>query len=161
MHMATEQFAAAAGVKLLHVPYKGGAPAATALITGDVPVGLVPLSSLGPVRDSGRTTVLAVTSKQRSGMLPDVPTVEETGVMGDFQAAIWTALMAPKGTPDAIVAKIQADAIEALKDPALLKRLATVGTDVVIVSGQALRDRITSEIAQVSKIAKGAGVVLP
>jgi len=161
MHMAAEQFNAAAGVKMLHVPYKGGAPAASALTSGQVAVGLVPLSSLKPVKDSGQVTLLAVTSAKRIAMLPDVPTVDETGVLKSFEAAIWTALLAPKGTPKDIVAKIQADALEALKDPTLLERLAAVGTDVSPVAGEALRSRIAGEIKQVSEVAKSAGVVLP
>jgi tripartite-type tricarboxylate transporter receptor subunit TctC len=160
MHLATEQFAAAAGLKMLHVPYKGGAPAATALTSGEVPAGLVALSAVSPLVDSGRARLLAVTSTTRSKMLPDVPTVIETGVLKEFQASIWTALFVPRGTPDDIVAKIRTDAVEALKNGNLLEKLAAVGTDPGDVAGTQLAERIKREIGEVSKIAKEANITL-
>ena len=144
------------GGKMLHVPYKGGAPAATALTSGEVPAGLVALSAVSPLVESGRARLLAVTSTARSKMLPDVPTVIETGVLKEFQASIWTALFVPRGTPDDIVAKIRADAVEALKNGSLLEKLAAVGTD----PGAQLVERIKREIGEISKIAKEANITL-
>lgn len=160
MHLATEQFAAAANLKMLHIPYRGGAPAATALTSGEAPVGLVALSAVSPLVDSGRVRVLAVTSKTRSKMLPDVPTVTETGVLDGFQASIWTALFVPKGTQEEIVAKIRADTLEALKDAQFLAKLAAVGTDPGGEVGSELTERITREIDEVSKLARSANIVL-
>jgi tripartite-type tricarboxylate transporter receptor subunit TctC len=160
MHLATQQFVSAAGLRLLHVPYRGGAPAATALTSGEVPVGLVALSAVSPLVDSGRARLLAVTSLQRSKMLPDVPTVTETGVLPKFEAVIWTALMAPKGTPDDVVEKIRCDLLQALKDPALLEKLAAVGTDAGEASGPELVARIRKEIEEVSQVGKAANIVL-
>ena len=160
MHLATEQFASAAGVKMLHVPYKGGAPAATALTAGEVPAGLVALSAVTPLVESGRARLLAVTSTTRSKMLPNVPTVVETGVLKEFQASIWTALFVPRGTPDDIAAKIRADAVEALKNSALLEKLAAVGTDPGDVAGAQLVERIKREISEISKLAKEANITL-
>lgn len=160
MHLATQQFVSAAGLDLLHVPYRGGAPAATALTSGEVPVGLVALSAVSPLVDSGRARLLAVTSLHRSKMLPDVPTVAETGVLPSFEAAVWTALLAPKGTPDAVVRKVSADVHEALKDPALLEKLAAVGTDVGDASGLELATRIAKEIEDVTRVGKAANIVL-
>jgi tripartite-type tricarboxylate transporter receptor subunit TctC len=160
MHLATQQFITAAGLDLLHIPYRGGAPAATALTTGEVPVGLVALSAVPPVVDSGRTRLLAVTSVARSKMLPNAPTVAETGVLSSFQAAVWTALFAPKGTPDGIVAKVRTDALEALKDPATLEKLAAVGTDPGDVSGAELAARIRKEIEETSRLGKTAKIEL-
>lgn len=160
MHLATEQFAAAAGVKMVHVPYRGGAPAATALTSGEMQVGLVALSAVGPLVDSGNVRVLAVTSKSRSKMFPDAPTVTETGVLKDFQASIWTALFAPKDTPAEVVAKIRVDTAEALKDQGFLEKLAAVGTDPGDAVGPELTARMAREIDEVSKIAKSANIVL-
>lgn len=160
MHLATEQFAAAAGLKMQHIPYRGGAPAATALTTGEMQIGLVALSAVSPLVDSGNARIVAVTSKTRSRMFPDVPTVQETGVLKDFQASIWTALFAPKGTPADIVAKIQVDTVEVLKDPAFLERLAVVGTDPGDSAGAALVERIKREIDELKKVSKAANIVL-
>ena len=157
-HMATEQFAAAAGIKLLHVPYRGGAPAATALVSGDVPISAVSLSSLLPVVDTGKVKLLAITSEKRSSLVPNVPTVNETGVLKDFQTSIWTALFAPVGTPDAIVAKIEADLAEMMKDPAIISRLEKVGAEVASMSGTKLRAYIRQETDELKKIANEAGI---
>jgi tripartite-type tricarboxylate transporter receptor subunit TctC len=157
-HMATEQFAAAAGIKLLHVPYRGGAPAATALMSGDVPISAVALSSLLPVVDSGKVKLLAITSDKRSNLAPDVPTVNETGVLKDFQSSIWTALFAPVGTPADIVSKIEADVIDVLKDPALVDRLQKVGAEVSGMPATKLRVHIQRETEELKKIANEANI---
>jgi tripartite-type tricarboxylate transporter receptor subunit TctC len=157
-HMATEQFAAAAGIKLLHVPYRGGAPAATALVSGDVPVSAVSLSSLLPVVDSGKVKLLAITSDKRSSLAPEVPTVGETGVLKDFQTSVWTALFAPVGTPESIVSKIEADLIEALKDPGLVTRLEKVGAEVSGMPAAQLRGHIRRETGELKKIATEANI---
>lgn len=159
-HLATEQFAAAAGLKIQHVPYRGGAPAATALTSGEVLIGLVALSAVSPLVDSGQARILAVTSTSRSQMFPAVPTVAETGVLGAFEASIWTALFVPKGTPEDIVAKIRTDAVEALKDPGFIEKLKAVGTDPGNASGPQLTDLIKREIDELSKLAKSANIVL-
>jgi tripartite-type tricarboxylate transporter receptor subunit TctC len=160
MHLATQHFVSAAGLDMLHVPYRGGAPAATALTSGEVPVGLVALSAVSPLVDSGRARLLAVTSASRAKMLPNVPTVAETGVLKDFEAAVWTALFAPKGTPDAVVQKVRTDVAETLKDRAILEKLTAVGTDPGTAAGAELTARITREIAEVGRIGKAANIVL-
>jgi tripartite-type tricarboxylate transporter receptor subunit TctC len=160
MHLATQQFLVAADMKLLHVPYKGGAPAATALTSGEVPVGLVALSIVSPLVDSGRARLLAVTSLKRSKILPNVPTVAETGVLPAFEAAVWTALLAPKGTPDSVIQKLETDVLEVLKDPTVLAKLAAVGTDVGDASGSALALRIKKEMQEISRVGKAANIVL-
>lgn len=157
-HMATEQFAAAVGVKLQHVPYRGGAPAATALVSGDVPVSAVSLSSLLAVADSGKVKLLAITSDKRTSLAPDVPTVNETGVLKDFQSSVWTALFAPVGTPAAIVSKVEADVLEALKDPALVARLEKVGAEAAGLPAARLRTHIQRETDEFKKVAKEANI---
>jgi tripartite-type tricarboxylate transporter receptor subunit TctC len=157
-HMATEQFAAAAGIKLLHIPYRGGAPAATALMSGDVPISAVSLSSLLPVIDSGKVKFLAITSEKRSKLAPGVPTVDETGVLKNFQTTIWTGLFAPIGTPEAIVSKIEADVLEALKDPGLVERLEKAGAQASGIPGAKLRVHIQQETNELKRIANEANI---
>ena len=157
-HMATEQLAAAAGIKLLHVPYRGGAPAATALISGEVPVSAIALSSVLPVVDSGKVKLLAVTSEKRSDIAPQVPTVNETGVLKNFQTSIWTAVFAPVGTPQAIASKIEADILEALKDAGLIARLEKVGAAPAGMSATNLRTHIARETDEMKKIANEASI---
>lgn len=160
MHMASEQFAAAVGVKMLHVPYRGGAPAAAAVISGEVPVGLVGTNSVAPVTGSGTAKLLAVTSTSRVRIIPDVPTISETGIAKGFEATVWAGLYAPRGTPAGIVAKIQADVAEALKDPALLEKFETMGMEVGRSFGADLDARVKSEIEAMAQIAKNAKIQL-
>jgi tripartite-type tricarboxylate transporter receptor subunit TctC len=159
-HLATEQFAVAAGIKLQHIPYRGGAPAATAITAGEVPVGVVALSAAKSVGESGRVKLLAVTSKTRLKLLPDVPTVAETGALKDFESSIWTGLFAPRGTPAPILAKIQADVIEALKGAGAVERLQVVGAEAVGAPGAEMAARIKAEIEDMSKMAREAGIQL-
>src|SRR5262249_37628109 len=159
-HMATEQFNAAAGIKLLHVPYRGGNPASAAVSAGDVPIGTAALSSILPFVGSDKVKMLGVTSLKRSKIIPEVPTVTETGVLKDFEATIWAAMFAPKGTPPAIVAKVQADLIEVLKDPALIARFETAGASASGLPGDALSKRIASELEVFGKIAKEQNIRL-
>jgi tripartite-type tricarboxylate transporter receptor subunit TctC len=157
-HMATEQFAVAAGIKLLHVPYRGGAPAANALMSGDVPVSAVSLSSLLPVVDSGKVKLLAITSERRSSLTPDIPTVNESGVLKNFQTAIWTALFAPLGTPPSILSQVEADVLEALKDPDMVERLEKAGAQPLGMPSAKLRDHIQQETDELKKIANEANI---
>lgn len=157
-HMATEQFAAATGIKLLHVPYRGGAPAAAAIVSGDVPVAAVALSSALPVIESGKVKLLATTSVKRSALAPDVPTVNETGVLKDFRSEIWTALFAPAGTPAAIVSRIETDVLEVLRDPAVITRLQQAGADPVGMPADRLRAYIPKELDAMKKLAHEAAI---
>ena len=157
-HMATEQFAEAAGIKLLHVPYRGGLPAAMALLAGEVPISAVALSSLLTVADPGKVKLLAITSDRRAALAPDVPTVNETGVLKDFQTSIWTGLFAPVGTPAPIVSKIENDLIEVLKDPDLISRLEKVGANIASMSAVKLREHIRQETDDLKRVAGQAGI---
>jgi tripartite-type tricarboxylate transporter receptor subunit TctC len=159
MHMASEQFAVAAGLKLLHVPYKGGAPAATALIAGEVPLGLLSTNSVGSL-DARSAKLLAVTGRTRTKIIPDVPTVSETGIVKDFEATVWAGLFIPKGTPAPIVSKIEADVREALKDPALIAKMEGMGIEPGVATGAEMVKQIGAELEVMSKVAKEAGIQL-
>jgi tripartite-type tricarboxylate transporter receptor subunit TctC len=160
MHMASEQFAIAAGIQLLHVPYKGGSPAAAAVIAGEVPLALISTNSVAPLFDARSAKLLAVTGRTRSKIIPDVPTVAETGILQDFEAAVWAGLFAPNGTPPDVVAKIETDVREALKDPALIEKMETIGLDPGNSSGAEMGKRIRAELAEMRKVAADAGIRL-
>ena len=160
MHMASEQFAIAAGVKLLHVPYKGGSPAASAVFAGEVALGLVSTNSVAPLLDARTAKLLAVTGRTRSKIIPEVPTVAETGVLEDFEATVWAGLFAPKGTSSEIVAKIEADIREALKDPSLVEKMEAIGLDPGNASGAEMAKQIKQELIDMTKVAAQSGVRL-
>jgi tripartite-type tricarboxylate transporter receptor subunit TctC len=122
MHLAGDQFARLAGVKLVHVPYRGAAPAVTDVISGVVQV--IPVSA-GPIMGfvrSGQLRVLAAASPHRLKHFPDVPTSAEAGLPG-YEMTTWFALVAPRGTPDAIVLTLHGLIQDMLADPASIKRL--------------------------------------
>jgi tripartite-type tricarboxylate transporter receptor subunit TctC len=126
-HLAGELFAQRAGVKFLHVPYKGAAPAATDLMGGQVDLFFATPQAAIPLVKGGRLRALAVTSAKRVPVLPDVPTVDESGYKG-FEATDWKALVAPAGTPREVVNRLNAAAEKALGQPETLARLLAEGS---------------------------------
>jgi len=123
-HLSTELFKLMAGVNLTHVPYRGAAPAYTDVIAGQVPVFFDNLSSaIGQIK-GGNVRAIAVTSRERSPLLPDVPTVAEQGVPG-YEYYVWFGLWAPKKTPQPVVAKLYAEVQKALADPGVQEKIAT------------------------------------
>ena len=123
-HLSTELFKLMAGVNMTHVPYRGAAPAYTDVIPGQVPVFFDNLSSaLGQI-NAGTVRAIAVTSRERSPLLPDVPTIAESGVPG-YEYYVWFGLWAPKKTPAPIVARLYGEVQKALADPTVRDRIAT------------------------------------
>jgi tripartite-type tricarboxylate transporter receptor subunit TctC len=125
-HLAGELLNYMAKVKIVAIPYKGGAPALTAVIAGDIPMSFNPMAEVVGQLQGGTVRAIAVTTKERSPALPDVPTVAEQGVPG-FDTAVWWGFLGPKGMDAALVDKIQKDVAGALKDPAVLDYLAKTG----------------------------------
>ena len=115
-HLAGEAFAQIAGIKLTHVPYKGGAPAMTALVSGEIPLLFGNAANAVPLIKSGKFRAIAITTKQRAESVPDLPTVAESGFPG-YEAGTWTGLFAPAKTPPDIVAKIARDSIQVIRRP--------------------------------------------
>jgi tripartite-type tricarboxylate transporter receptor subunit TctC len=147
-HLAGELLASEAGVKLVHVPYRGDSQAITALLGGEVPMIIGTSVLLAPQIESGAVRGLAVTSPTRTALLPDVPTVDEAGVRG-FDVRTWAGLLAPKGTPPEVIAVLNGAVQESLKEPDIRKRLETaVGGEVRGSTPAEMRDLVTREIAK-------------
>lgn len=152
-HLAGELLKSMAGVDITHVPYKGGGPAITAALGGEIQLVVAfPLAAMAHVK-AGKLKALAVTGNKRSAALPDVPTVAESGVKGyDFSS--WFGLALPKGTPADIVTKVHDAAVHALKTPAIAEKLLSGMTRPVGSSPKEFADLITKESAQWSKLIK-------
>jgi tripartite-type tricarboxylate transporter receptor subunit TctC len=146
-HLAGLFFEQLTGAKMRHLPYRVTAQLVTDLMTGIVPLSFQNIPNvLGQVQ-SGDLRPLAIASKSRSVILPDVPTAAETGLAG-FESAAWFALLAPRGTPKAIVDKLNATAVAALNDADLRKRLIAIGADPAPMSPEDLRAFISSEVVK-------------
>ncbi len=128
-HLAGALFESAAKIEMVHVPYKGGGPALSDVLGGQVPLFFGNLASTLPHIQSGKLRALAVTSGKRSALLPDVPTLEESGLTGT-EIYEWNALFAPAGTPDAVIEKISAALQKAMASPDVKARILQLGGDI-------------------------------
>ncbi|MBP0109925.1 MULTISPECIES: tripartite tricarboxylate transporter substrate binding protein [Bradyrhizobium] len=147
-HLAGELLNAAAGVEIVHVPYRGDSQSITALLGGEVPIIVGTPVLLAPQIQSGAIRGLAVTSPTRTALLPDVPTVQEAGIKG-YDVRTWAGLLAPKGTPPAIMATLNAATLEVLRDPEIKQRLETaVGGEVRGSSPAEMKALIETEIVK-------------
>jgi tripartite-type tricarboxylate transporter receptor subunit TctC len=145
------------GTKFQHIPYKGGAPAAAALAAGDIPLGVLASSSIAPHVKSGRARVLAVTMAKRSKLNPEWPTLQEEGVK-EVDASNWTALFAPKATPQPIIDKLNAEVVKILNMPDIKERFAGGGVDTIPSSAAELDARVKRELAGFRVIVEKANV---
>lgn len=157
IHMTAELLVTLSGTRMLHVPYKGVADAYPAVVSGDVNwiIG-APVSALPLVR-AGRLKAIAVTSGTRSKLLPDLPTVAEGGVAG-YDVRGWFGMFAPAGTPPAIIDKLAAEVIKAVRHPDTVKRFTALGIDAVGSTPEEYAANIRSEIEKYARVAKAAGV---
>jgi tripartite-type tricarboxylate transporter receptor subunit TctC len=144
-HLAGEILKSSAGVSVVHIPYRGGAPAMNDLLGGQVDMMLEVIPNTAAQVQGGRLRGLAVTTARRVPTLPDVPTVAESGVKG-FDVSAWDALMAPAGTPAPVVARLNEAVQKALADPELRKQLAERGAEPAPGTPQALGTFISGEI---------------
>ena len=126
VHLTTELFLYMAGIKMTQVPYKGMGPAQIGLISGEVQVLLPAFQSIFPFVKSGQVRALAITTKQRSPLLPDLPTLDESGVPG-YDKSAWFGLFAPAAVPEPVITRIYQAVAKVLKDPEIVKRLAAEG----------------------------------
>jgi tripartite-type tricarboxylate transporter receptor subunit TctC len=156
-HLAGEMLKTQAGIDMLHVPYKGSAPAVTDLIGGQVQLLIDVLAVTRPHIDSGKLRALAVTSPKRIAAMPDLPTFDEAGLKG-YQATGWQGLLVPVGTPAAAIAKLSDALMKTMADPEVQKKFEIVGSSATPTSAQAFGAHMKTEIEKWSRIAKAANV---
>ena len=151
-HLAMEAIALRSGTQMVHIPYPGSPQAMTAVLRGDVQMACLPAIAVTPQLGSGKVKILAVSTVQRSALLPDIPTLKEAGI--DVEADAWMGLIAPARTPDAVIAKIHDEVVEAIKIPELRDKLATQLMEPVGNSPAEFRAVIEREIARWSPVIK-------
>jgi tripartite-type tricarboxylate transporter receptor subunit TctC len=157
-HLAAELLARSAGFPMTHVTYRGVTPALTDVLRGEVTMMFSQLSTAKPLIAAGELRALGVASKVRSAVLPDVPTIAEAGDMPGFEAVSWYALMAPAGTPEAIVAKLHDGAVEAINAPEAKAGLEAQGAMPVGSTPAELATVIATETARWAKVIRDANI---
>ena len=155
--LVAETLSSASGVKFNHVNYKGSGPVITGLLGGEIQVGILDSAAVMSQVKAGKLRALAVTTGTRSSAFPDVPTVAESGVSG-YDVPIWTALLAPKGTPEAVLSRLRTAVREILAEKDTVERMQALGMDPGNTDSQALSRRITTDIARWSSVAKAANI---
>ncbi len=156
LHVAVELFAGMAGVKMLHIPYKGGGPALTAVLGGEADLSALAVSAVMPHVTSGRLRALAITSPKRLPALPQIPAAAETVPGYDF--ASWVGVLAPSSTPPALVNTINGIVVKAARAPDLVERFTKDATDVVANSPAEFQAFIQSEAKRWAKVVKDSGM---
>ena len=148
----------AAGVKMVHVPYKGGGPMMTDAMGGQIELGVASVAALGPHVKSGKLRAIAVTGDKRTHTMPDVPSLAEQGFKG-FSALAWWGIFAPAGTPKPIIDKFHAELVKAFGQPDLRKTLTeTLGMDLVLSSPADEQKFLLAEMARWGKVVKENGI---
>lgn len=158
-HFAGEALLNLTGIKMLHVPYKGSSPAMTDLIGGQIPFSVDTVAAAIPQLKSGKIKAIAVTTAKRSSLLPNVPTVAESGYPG-MDTSTWIALVAPRGLPPEVKAKLEKALAEAIADPATRKKLADNGIEPFYAPGKQVTSMIEKEMPQMRAIAQRANIKL-
>jgi len=156
-HLTGEFFALQTGIKLTHIAYKGGGPAIIDLLGGNVIMSFASMTLSLPFVKAGRLRPLAVSSKDRSAQLPDVPTMMEAGVP-NVQVRDWQGILAPRGTPRPIVDKLAIEIARALKRPDTQERLAAMGFEVIAAAPEEFRKVIDSEMRRWARVVKDANI---
>jgi len=155
-HVCGEYFATVAGIQITHIPYKGTGPAIVDLLGGHIPMAFAPIPATHEQAKAGSLRMLAVTSAKRSSLLPDVPTIAEQGLTG-FEAVLRYGLVAPAGTPKAIVDRLNKELNAALQDEEVRKRLAVEGAEPIPGTPQQYGEDIDREETQWAKVIKASG----
>src|SRR6267378_3969153 len=155
--LAAAMYETMADVRMVHVPYKGIAPAMTDLMSGEVQLMFGTIVALVPHIQAGKLRALAVTSRTRSALLPDIPTLAESG-LPDYEAGSWYGILAPAGTPREVIERLHAAIVKALKQPDVSKRLAAEGAEVIGSTPEEFGAHIKAEIARVGSVVRAAGI---
>ena len=154
--MSMEAIVLKAGSKMVHIPYAGSPAAMTALMRGDVQVASLPAIAVTPHVASGQVKILAISTAERSALLPGIPTLTENGI--DVQADAWSGLIAPAKTPDAIVEKIRAAFTEAVTSPGIKEKLAVQLTEPIPNTPAQFRARVEADVARWKPVIEAAGI---
>jgi tripartite-type tricarboxylate transporter receptor subunit TctC len=158
-HLAGELFNQMAKVNLLHVAYKGLGPASIDLISNQIELLFTDLLSAMPHVQGGRMKLIAVASAERSSLLPNVPTIAESGVPG-YRFGTWMGIVMPAGTPKAIVTKVSTELGAVLKDPEMIKRIHAAGAEPIFTTPEAMADLMKEETESTGAIIRGANIKL-
>ena len=158
-HLIGTQFQAATGVRLLHVPYKGSGPLTTDLLGGQVAMSFDTLTPVLPHIQSGKLRALAVTTAQRSSVLPDVPTLQEAG-LGEFDIGTWFGVLAPAATPKPVVSRLSNEMMKILNSPEFQQRLRLVGAEPMVSTPDEFAQRINDETVKFAKLVKDGKVAI-
>lgn len=156
-HLFMELFANQAGIKLMHVPYRGAAPAMNDVLSGLVPLTFDSIMTAMPHVQSGKLRALAVSTARRSSVAPNVATLDELGVRG-YEATAWFGVFATAGTPKAVIDQLNGEIGEVLRQPETKTRLAALGSDTYHSTPEELQTYLRNEVAKWSTVIKSAGV---
>jgi tripartite-type tricarboxylate transporter receptor subunit TctC len=155
-HLAMEAIALKSGAQMVHVPYTSSPQAMTALLRGDIDMVCLPAIAVTPQLGSGAVKILAVSTDRGSALLPGIPTLRESGI--DVEADAWNGLIAPAGTPDAIVAKIAREVAEVITAPDIRDKLATQLMEPIPGTPAQFRSRIDADLARWTPVIKSANI---
>jgi tripartite-type tricarboxylate transporter receptor subunit TctC len=156
IHMSGAMFTQLTGTDILHIPYKGSAPAITDLLAGQTNMMFDNIPSALPHIKSGKLRALATTGAKRDPALPDLPTVAEAGVKG-YESGVWFGIMVPAATPRDIVMKLNAAAVQATKSPEFVKRMTDLGYNIIPGTPQQMESMLKDELARWAPIVKASG----
>jgi tripartite-type tricarboxylate transporter receptor subunit TctC len=156
-HLSGELFSQLSGVPMLHVPYKGVAQAVNDVIGGQVTLTFASLATAQPLVLAGKVRPIAVTGRKRSDTYPQLPTMEEAGMKG-YESSTWYALIAPAGTPQAVVQRINAELVAMLKEPQVREQFKDEGIDLVGSTPPELTAHMKEEIEKWRRVIRGAGL---
>ena len=156
-HISGEMFKAATGVDIVHIPYKGTVQAVSDLVAGQVQMVFSDMVPAMPHIRAGRLRPLAVTTRERSGVLPEVPTLIEAGVP-DYESGVWWAVLAPKGTPEAIVGRLNAEFGRIVKLPDVQEKYASLGVSPEHSTPADVFERMKTEAPRIAAVLKAAGI---
>jgi tripartite-type tricarboxylate transporter receptor subunit TctC len=156
-HLSMELFRSMAGITMTHVPYKGSGPATVDVVSGQVQLSMPNILTVMPHIKGGTLRALGVTGPRRAGALPDVPTIAQAGLPG-YESVQWYGVLAPAGTPAAVVNRLQAEIVRAVKAPEVQAAMANEGADPVGSSADEFAAFIRSEIAKWTQVVKTAGI---
>ncbi len=156
IHMSGEMFMFLTGTKMVHVPYKGSAPALTDLLGGQVQMMFDNIPSALPHIRSGKLRALATTGARRDPALPDLPTLAEAGV-NHYEAGVWFGLAAPAGTPQDVIARLSSEAVKGTKSPEFVKRMSELGYVMIGSTPEQMASMLREELARWSPVVKASG----